>query len=31
VLEEGIADEEQILVLTGQSAFMDHEVALLVA
>lgn len=31
VLKESITDEEQILVLTGESAFMDHEVTLLVA
>jgi hypothetical protein len=31
VLEESVTDEEQVLVLTWESAFMDHEVALLVA
>lgn len=31
VLEESVSDEEQILVLSWQSALVDNEVALLVA
>ena len=31
VLEEGVADEEQVLVLSGQTAFVDYEIAFLMA